>query len=1053
MLGPVEVRSNDDAVVELPPRSLELLAALVTRVGETVSSAQLSDMMWGSHLPRNPKAAIQTAVSRLRSSLPEHMREMIETTGNGYRLLPDIQIDSLRFEHLLAEARSADSHAAGHLLREALALWRGDPYESVGIDSVMPDRVRLDELRFRALDMRIEADLQADQHEALIPELSSLTVQFPYREPLWGQLMIALYGAGRQADALATFQRARHRLVEDLGVEPGPGLRRIEEAILQQDTALARGPRRTRSSRLQMPHTRSGFIGRREELETLEHMTERFRLVTLTGPDGIGKSRLAIMAALQTARELPDPPAFVRSEDGWRADDLIFELRDLTTAVVLDGLTGDEGAAGLTAEVLRRCPGIRVIITSGFPLGLTGEAVLQVPPMGLDPPTPGEKSDAARLFIDRADDALLKDVPEEEKGRLVEELVRELDGMPLAIELAARRNSASLDELIAYIRHDLRTLTANETAASRPTRTLQASVGGALQRLSVDALGAVTTLASLHNSWDLELAAQLLSPEHDPASTETLVSELVDRSIVLEVGPIGGHPSFRIPHVITRAVRDSWSDEGASHIRERHARAVAAVVGVDDMGRFRGKAGKDLLERVGRSFDDLETAIQWLLDQDPDSAAGLVAGLFGFWMATQRVTEAEHLARLCLDATSGTTRHRAMLHVLLGWAVRPGGDLTDLATIRFTHPFHRLRSATRLPLDPLESGRRSVEALRTAMQMFAELELPTMEAAAAGVLAESLGTIGRAEEGFRLLDGRDQDAQAPDAPDLLPLPFECSRLYHLANLSLATGRSVEAAALAQKAIDGMCTESDPEFGVMILDLRARAANAQGDFALATRLYERATDLWSLPDEHPGQALLQGEIGFGLIRQGYFESALRHLGKALEIGRLHGLPRTDPWVHIGIGTIEMIRGRSESARRTLEDALSKYTELDDSDGVALALAVLGMVHELDGAHHQAIGFHRRCVFLEFTSDVPLIMAFNGVAGYLLRQDRPFEAARLIGASREMARSAMLYPVDWMPARHTERTLAQDLEDETLGHEFTIGAAWSRAEAVAAVRAML
>ena len=327
ILGPLEVRADGRAVQLGGARPRAVFAMLALHANQPVSAERLALALWGEDVPPSAVKTVQVYVARLRKALGDP--NVLVTTPAGYRLrVRPGELDADRFERLVADGREAladgrAEHAAARL-REALELWRGPPLAEVASAPFAPAEIaRLEEQRLAAVELRVEADLAAGRHAELVGELQQLTSQHPWRERLHAQRMLALYRSGRQADALEAYRHAREVLVEQLGIEPGPELHDLHEAILAHDPGID-APPTTRSGAAaardapgdgQLPVPPNATIGREHDLADL---TERLRassvrLVTLTGPGGVGKTRLALEAARSVEEELPTVPASFRS--------------------------------------------------------------------------------------------------------------------------------------------------------------------------------------------------------------------------------------------------------------------------------------------------------------------------------------------------------------------------------------------------------------------------------------------------------------------------------------------------------------------------------------------------------------------------------------------------------------------------------------------------------------------------------------------------------------------------------------------------------------------
>jgi predicted ATPase/DNA-binding SARP family transcriptional activator len=552
ILGSFEVHTDDGALADVPGARLRgLLIALALESGHAVPKATLVDWIWGEHPPSEATNALQRLVSRLRKALPEGL---IEGQRDGYRLMaePDA-VDAVRFERLVGQARHDENPRRVRLLREALALWRGGAMQDIGLqESAAFDAAvtRLEGLRLTAMEDRFDAEVSLGHGVELVTELTDLVATHPVRERLVAALMRALVASGRGTEALLVYQRTREALAGALGVDPSPELSALHVALLRGEL----GQRdETRKTNLRAELT--SFVGRDAEVAAVCELIAEHRLTTLIGPGGSGKTRLATETARTLVGDLPDGAwlvelAAIGADDdvaqaafdglGLRdgllgaapnaelTDRLIAAIRERQMLLILDNCEHViESAAAFAHRVLGECQRLRILATSREPLGITGEALWQVEPLPLPDgdASPGaiEASPAVRLLRDRAS-AVRKDLTIDARtSATMARVCRALDGMPLAIELAAARlRTVSLEQVANRLDDRFRLLTGGSRTALPRHRTLRAVIDWSwelltdaermvLCRLSVFSGGASLEAAEWVCAGDMEEVPELLT--------------------------------------------------------------------------------------------------------------------------------------------------------------------------------------------------------------------------------------------------------------------------------------------------------------------------------------------------------------------------------------------------------------------------------------------------------------------------------------------------------------------------------------------------------------
>ncbi|MBV8712886.1 MAG: winged helix-turn-helix domain-containing protein, partial [Solirubrobacterales bacterium] len=646
LLGPLEVEAGGRPAEVSGSKRRGLLALLALHSGRVVDVEELIDVLWGEELPAAPRNAVQHHVARLRAALGP---EAIFASADGYAL-HGASVDALRFEELVQEARFAlqegDVRAGADSVSLALEMWRGPPLHGL---TDMPwfsaEARRLQALRVDAFEEQFEAALALGEHREVVSALHAALEENPVRERLWGQLMLALYRSGRQADALETFQQARRRLVDETGLEPGPELRRLQAAILAQDPAIAPvevEPRR----RGNLPAPTTSFVDRERELTEVVDLLREHRLVTLVGPPGVGKSRLALEAIRAFESEIADGAWLVelaragdatdvirlvaRAVDAHGADPLarvIARLRDSDATLLVDACEHAlEEAARVVSAVLAGCPQVRVLATSREVLHIAGEVRASLEPLPLSAPgsIDGGGSPAVQLFAARARAARPGFELTADGAPIAAEIARRVDGLPLAIELAAARlNVLGLAELGAMVNRRLALL--QSQPASDPMRTaLLGLVEWSYDLLHADEKALLHQLAVHRGGASLaSMVAVGSSLGLDEATVTYLLGALVDKSIVLVSFPADEARYDLLDTVRDYALERLAESGGLAAARRAHAQYFATVAEAARPA-LRGPDWQAWTSRLTRENDNLWAALTYARDApEPDVAIRL----------------------------------------------------------------------------------------------------------------------------------------------------------------------------------------------------------------------------------------------------------------------------------------------------------------------------------------------------------------------------------------------------------------------------------------------
>ncbi|KAB8169890.1 AAA family ATPase [Streptomyces sp. 3MP-14] len=931
VLGPLRVETGDGPRPVRGARLGTLTAVLALAGGREVPRAELMDAVWDEHLPAAPDNALQALVARLRRALPPGT---VHSSPTGYRLAVRAEdVDALRFESLVrAASGSARRDGAGSAarqvppLREALALWRGPALDGLApTRAVRAHAVRLEELRRRAREDRVDADLAAGEGAALVAELSALVSEDPLRERPRAQLMRALQAAGRRAEALAVYEEGRARLAEALGIDPSDELRRTHLAVLRGEGAPPPGPRAARPEPA-TPLTAAPLTeltGRDAELATVAELLDRSRLVTVTGPGGVGKTRVATEAARRAARAggrdvrlvelasvsepaavpwavldatgagesgLLSAPGFQTAHPGAVLRRLAAVLAESPTLLVLDNCEHlTEAVAETVGALLARCPDLRVLATSRAPLGVPGERLLPLAGLAL-PASPADaaSSPAVRLFVDRATAVRPGFTLDHHTAGPVVAICRALDGLPLALELAAARTlSLSVAEISDRLDDRFQLLDGGAGTAGGRRRTLTAVMDWSWELLDDAERTLARRLAVFAGRAELSLVERVCAaPPLYRTRIAPLLSGLVAKSLV-QSDEVAGRTGYRMPETVRLYAAGRLAAEGPDEdaaTRLRHARILLEIAEATEPELRRAGQIEGLATLRGL-LADFHAALHWSVRSGPpELPMRLVAALEWFWLLSGRREEgAEWTRRALALPAAGSPKERAIVCAIGG--LQLGALLGEEEGLR--HLFEALSLIRDLP-----------DADHPAL-----VAASILGSLAAGSPEAVAGTLRSVE----------------DHPD--PWVGSFARMLGARMLANA-GQPQAARAELRAALDGFRTVGERLGLTFTLSVLAELESDRGDHVGAISAWEEALRAVAELGVAEDQPMLLVRLAVEHARTGRDAEAEAGLARAAEQAARLGLGEVTGVAWHALGDLRRARGRAAEARTLLDRALAQ-----------------------------------------------------------------------------------------------------------------------------------
>ena len=1086
MLGSVEVHDGAGCLIEVSGARLRaLLALLALRPGQVAGVGYLIDELWESHPPDGAANALQALVSRLRRALPDGV---VGSRPAGYQLaVGRDEVDVFRFERLAGQGRAllaaGDQASAAATLREALALWRGPAFADAGeSETVRAAVIRLDELRLAVTEARIEADLRLGSSgaaSALVAELEGLLAAHPVRETLSGLLMRALAAAGRRGAALEVYERVRERLADQLGADPPAELAALHLEILRTDEVASAAPSSDRRAygETNLRAELTSFVGREADLERVGALLSEHRLVTLIGPGGAGKTRLAVEAARSALGALNGGALTHRanadgsSADGAHADGALsggvwlaelapvtdpaevaptvlgaFGLREqalLYTGRAIGGAAGGRGtepdalerlvaalatrrallvldncehlvgaAAMLADRVLAGCPGIRILATSREPLNINGETLWPVGPLALPPDravAEVRSYASVELFEQRAGAVSPGFSVTGANAGAVHRICRALDGMPLAIELAAARmRSMTAEQVAARLDDRFRLLTGGSRTALPRHQTLRAVVDWSWDLLDEGERALLRRLSVFAGGGTLDAAVQVCAglPVGGPAVAGLAVAEpavagpgvagpgvagpvvatedvfdllaaLVDKSLLVVRHTQDG-PRYRMLEIIRAYGRERLAEAGETEeVRRRHA-AYFLRLAESSQHSLLGAGQLEWLLRLAAEQDNLHAAVRGAVAaRDAETAAGLIGASGMYWWLRSLKVEGGDLAVDVLGLVDA---------------------LTDAERAEI---FHDDASRDRLAMAYAICGMLTFDSERSGMAAGWLLNATALLGEIAGEgnpLLQLAAPLARLVAGDGLAFPRVFD-QAVDYPH--PWISAVARVLR-GQVELNVG-AVQAAEADFRVAEQVLAEVGERWGMAVsLSSLATVAGWRGEYAAAVTYDERAlvlmTELGSTEDEVQTRLNLARDLW--LAGGSERERSRAVLARALRDADKLGWPEVSANAAYTAGNLARMEGDLDAARAQLVRA----AEIAATPGLPGQLAAvisssLGYLDAAAGDLPTARDRHDRAVQAALgTSDGPVVaQVLAGLADLAMREGDPVRAATLLGAS--------------------------------------------------------
>ncbi|MFI0470051.1 BTAD domain-containing putative transcriptional regulator [Saccharopolyspora sp. 5N102] len=981
VLGPLAVWTPiGDPVTVREARVRALLASLLVAPGRVVSADRLVDDLWGDALPANPSGALQTLVSRLRRAIGA---DLVVHRPPGYLLdVPPDAVDSGRFAELTVRARrTTDPGALAALLAEALGLWRGEAFAGFADEPFASTAAAaLDEQRLVAWEDYAGARLQLGDHAVLAGELGELIEGHPLRERLRAAHLRALHGAGRTTEALDSYRKLRRLLRDELGLEPGAELTALQQEMLRPEPpAPARRQAPPPPSQAPLPAPQTELVGRDDAVADVRALLGTHRLVTLTGPGGVGKTRLALEVARAEDEvclvELAGLPrettvdgladvvaAALGIRDGARPQSSVERLADALRGrrllLVLDNCEHVVEPVAALVPLVLPASDVRVLATSREPLDVSIEHLWEVPP--LDVPPPGappadvQRSGAVRLFAVRAAAASPGFALSDENAETIATICRRVDGIPLAIELAsARVRVLGTAELAERLNDRFAVLTGGPRDAPPRQRTLRAVLDWSWELLTAAERTVLRRLAVFADGCTLAAAEALCSGDGvRHAEVLDLLARLVDRSLVVVSHSADG-PRYGLLESVSAYGERQLEPQELARLRHVHA-AYYTSLAEEAAEHLHGPGQQRWLSRLDTETGNLRRALG-----DGEFASRLARAMAWYWFLRGRLTE----ARRATEAAGSA--------VVAAW-----------------HTGFRLLTG-----EPVDS--------RTALCLRDAIADPCERAMAGWFLGYAATRFGDMPVGEELI--RAALAEFEDLDDswgvAAALSVRAVQRHVRGDLKWSTVDAERSLALFRETCD--------HWGrVQACAVLGRLAEIAGDYPAAAAWQREGVELAEELALWPDAAMRWSELGRIALLEGDHDRAdeLHERGRALAVE--HGDSAGQEFAEVGLALSARRRGRFAEAETLLRPWLEWNQRFEADNGAALILAELGFAAEQRGDADAAFDLHEQGLAAARRTGDPraVALALEGLAGVRLLAGQPGRAKGLLGAAARLRESA-------------------------------------------------